>query len=109
MTSVAGDQSLMFDADRCTGCRICELICSMTCHGEYNPRRSHIRLLRNREMDVGMVALDPGCNFCGSCAEWCPHQALEFVSLQQAAILRRQGRIGKLPAVSIAGAGRHER
>ena len=101
MPLVSREKSLMFNVGQCTGCRICELICSMTCYGEYNPRRSHIRLLRNREMDVGMVALDPTCNYCGQCVEWCPNQALEFVSLQEAAILRKRGGFTALPAVSI--------
>lgn len=101
MPSVHLKKSLLFDADRCTGCRICELICSMTCYGEYNPRRSHIRLLRNREMDVKVAALDAVCDFCGRCVEWCPNQVLEFVSLPEAAIARKKLRMGKVPAVSL--------
>ncbi len=95
-------RTLIFDADNCTGCKICELICSMTCHGEYNPRRSHIRLLRNREMDVMIAALDTDCNFCGSCVEWCPYDVLEFVTPQEAVLIRKQLCIGKMPAVSLS-------
>ena len=31
---------LVVDADNCSGCRICELICSMVKFGEYNPQKS---------------------------------------------------------------------
>lgn len=47
---------LIVDADNCSGCRICELICSMVKSGQYNPQKSHIKLIRNREMDVNVVA-----------------------------------------------------
>jgi len=52
------EKVLIVDADACTGCSVCELVCSMTKHGEYNPKKSDSRVLRNREMSVDIVALD---------------------------------------------------
>ena len=67
-------------------------------HGEYNPRKAYIRLLRNREMDVNIVCLDIRCDFCGVCVRWCPTEALSLVSMQEAAIIRKEGRPKVYPA-----------
>ena len=95
---------LIVDADRCTGCRVCELVCSMAKHGEYNPKKSLIRLIRNREMNVDIVALDINCDFCGKCVEWCLPDALKLVGSAEAAVIRKQNRIGVFPAPILAQA-----
>jgi carbon-monoxide dehydrogenase iron sulfur subunit len=92
------DKVLVADADTCTGCRVCELICSMAKHGEYNPRKSYIRVMQNREMSVDIVARNVKCDFCGKCVEWCLPKALQIVSYSQAAVIRKQNRIGVFPA-----------
>jgi carbon-monoxide dehydrogenase iron sulfur subunit len=88
---------LIVDADNCSGCRICELICSMVKSGEYNPQKSHIKLIRNREMDVNVATIDMDCDFCATCAKWCPNEALAIVDAQAAAIIRKKNKIGKFP------------
>jgi len=49
------DKVLIVDADKCTGCRQCELACSLARLGEFNPARSNIRVLRNRDMDIRIM------------------------------------------------------
>jgi len=85
---------LIVDQGKCTGCKVCELVCSMAKQGEYNPRKSFIRVLRNREMDVNVITLGIRCDFCGQCIEWCPTKALRFVSFEEAAIIRKENKIG---------------
>jgi len=93
------EKALIVDADKCTGCKVCELICSMAKYGEYNPRKSYIRVLKNRDMDVNIVTLDQRCDFsCNLCVEGCLPGAIKFVSLEEAAILRKANRIGIFPA-----------
>ena len=92
------EQMLIVDTDKCTGCRICELVCSMTKQGEFNPRKSYIRVLRNKEMDFYMVALGVKCDFCGDCVEWCMPEAIKFVGREQAAVAWKGTRAGSLPA-----------
>jgi ferredoxin len=70
----------------------------MTKYGEYNPKKSLIRLLRNREFDVNVIALDMSCDYCGACVEWCPNKILEFVGFPDAAIIRKETENGKSPA-----------
>lgn len=94
----------MVDADKCTGCRLCELACSMARHQEYNPKKSYIKILRNREMDVSIVAIDVRCDSCNKCVEYCLPGALKFVSLEEAAMMRKENRIGIFPAPLLRGA-----
>ena len=89
---------LIFDGEKCTGCSICELTCSMAKQGEYNPRKSYIRILKNWEMDVNIAALDPHCDSCNECVQWCPPGAIRFESAERAALLRKKSSMGPFPA-----------
>jgi len=89
---------LIVNGDKCTGCRVCELICSMLRHGEYSPKTSYIKVLKNREMDVNIPVIEMGCDFCGKCVEWCSEQAISFVTFEEAFILRKKANIGCFPA-----------
>ena len=75
------DKVLIVDADKCTGCRQCELACSMARLGEFNPARSNIRVLRNRDMDVHLVAVSVARVWCGECVQAClpgmPNQSFQ--------------------------------
>jgi carbon-monoxide dehydrogenase iron sulfur subunit len=96
----SSDKVLVVDADQCTGCSVCELICSMSKYGEYNPRKSYIRVMRNREMSVDIVARSARCDLCGKCVEWCLPRALKIVSFSEAAVIRKRNRIGTFPIPS---------
>ena len=43
---------LVVEAERCTGCRNCELFCSLKNYGEINPSRARIHVVRSQEDDV---------------------------------------------------------
>jgi anaerobic carbon-monoxide dehydrogenase iron sulfur subunit len=89
---------LIIHADKCTGCRVCELVCSMSKSGEYNPAKAYITVLRNRDLDVNIPAISESCDCCGKCVAWCSPQALQFVSPEEAAIIRKNNLIGSFPA-----------
>lgn len=66
--------------ERCTGCRFCELVCSLTHEGVVNRRKARIRVVRNGIMnDVPVVCTQ--CVACGDdcCAEACPENAISMV------------------------------
>jgi len=92
------EKVLIANADECTGCRICELVCSMTKQGECSPRKSYIRIMRNKEMDIHVPTLSTQCDFCGECVEWCLPEAIKFVHRQEAILSWKGVRIGSLPA-----------
>ena len=91
------DKVLVVDADKCTGCEVCELICSLYHHHECNPRKSYVRVLQNMELDVNIPVLTMDCDVCGECIKWCLPQALSFISHGEAAVLRKKNSIGKFP------------
>jgi carbon-monoxide dehydrogenase iron sulfur subunit len=58
-------KQLVIDMDKCTGCRMCEMACSLEKEGECNRAYSRIRVVKlNEGIDVPTVCLqceDPGC------------------------------------------------
>ena len=93
------ERVLIVDADKCVGGQVCELVCSMKNHGEFNPKKSYIRVVKNDEMDIIMVALRPECKAeCQECVEWCLSEAIRFVPLEEAILKWKGTKVGSLPA-----------
>jgi len=61
----------------CSGCRICELVCSMEHFGVNNPKKSAIRVVVTYPQPVARMPIV--CSQCGfpACAEACPVDALK--------------------------------
>jgi len=91
---------LIADAVICTGCKVCELVCSMAKFKEFNPEKSYIKIIRNAPLDVNIPSISAKCDSCGKCVEWCFDQAIRFVELAEAAGIRREARLGCFPAPS---------
>lgn len=66
---------LQADLDKCTGCRTCEMVCSLTHSGECNPLKSRILVTR---MKLRGVMIPVYCKQCVKppCAENCPIDAI---------------------------------
>lgn len=65
---------IISDPDKCTGCGICELICSASKDGAFNPKISRIRTVKIEPwVDMALV-----CRFCEdpACVRSCPRKAL---------------------------------
>jgi carbon-monoxide dehydrogenase iron sulfur subunit len=101
---------IVVNPDRCTGCRICELVCSLEHHGEFNPAKSRIKInifpkefffypnvcsqcedswcaricpigALRRNAETGIVELDEiKCVGCRMCMQACPFGAMGFDS-----------------------------
>jgi len=95
------ERVLIVDADRCSGCRICELVCSYLRVKRYSPVKSFIRIIERKDMGVFIPVIDVTCNAnrgCTKCVDWCPTGALAFLGPEEAALVRKTSRIGRFPA-----------
>jgi Fe-S-cluster-containing hydrogenase component 2 len=63
------------DAENCTGCRVCELVCSVVKTGCANPARSRIHVIKWDETGIRLPML---CVHCAQapCMACCPVDAL---------------------------------
>jgi len=95
------------DLEKCTGCGICEIICSIKRENQYNSRCSRIKILRIYQLvnlamtcrlcnnapcviscpqqclvqseKTGIIIVDENkCDCCGLCIEVCPHGAISL-------------------------------
>jgi len=66
---------LMVDVEKCTGCRICELVCSLVHEGECNPLKSRIKIFKIEEEGIDMPCV---CQHCETplCRDVCPVGAI---------------------------------
>jgi Fe-S-cluster-containing dehydrogenase component len=66
---------IVSDSEKCTGCRICELVCSAAKEKEFNPLLSRIRAVR---VGDSLLNMSVSCRLCKepTCVKSCPRKAL---------------------------------
>lgn len=66
---------VVVDESKCTGCRICEIVCSFAHNKNFNPRRSRISILKDEENGTSIPKV---CRQCENplCIEACPNEAI---------------------------------
>lgn len=64
------------DPEKCTGCGICELVCSAVKDGAFNPLLSRIRMVRTEPFFL--INMSIACRLCEDpkCVRSCPKKAL---------------------------------
>jgi len=69
------EKVLLIDYEKCTGCRLCELVCSVVHDGVSNPERSRIRIIKKEEEGFYIPVT---CRQCedAPCIASCYHNAL---------------------------------
>ncbi|MCP4566132.1 MAG: 4Fe-4S dicluster domain-containing protein [FCB group bacterium] len=102
------EKALMIDYQKCTGCRLCELVCSVMHDGVSNPERSRIKIIKweaeglyipmscqqcedapcmnvcpvkaiSRDEDLGFLLVDYDiCIGCRTCVTVCPFGAMNY-------------------------------
>jgi len=63
-----------FDAEKCSECMLCMLICSFIHSGSFNVFKAKLRIVR--EKGVLRAAFSRDCEGCGKCVEVCCYGAL---------------------------------
>jgi len=66
---------IVSDPEKCTGCRICELVCSAVKEKGFNPLLSRIRTVR---VEDSLLNMSVACRLCKepTCVKSCPRKAL---------------------------------
>jgi Fe-S-cluster-containing hydrogenase component 2 len=69
------DKVLMIDHEKCTGCRLCELVCAVKHDGISNPMRSRIRVVKWEQEGL---YIPMSCQQCqdAPCMNGCPVNAI---------------------------------
>jgi len=93
---------LVIDYEKCTGCRLCEQVCSVKHEGVVNPARSRIKVIKwesapcqaicpvkaiSRDESLNRAVVDyDTCIGCRMCVAICPFGAMTFDALAQKVI-----------------------
>ena len=66
---------LQFKYENCTGCRLCELACSASHNGAFNPEKARLKIT-HEYTDEGITITSSHCIFCKKCESVCPVGAI---------------------------------
>ena len=64
--------------EKCVGCLICQLRCSLRFTDSFNPARAKILINMASDMLGAEITFTDECDLCGICARNCPYGALEI-------------------------------
>jgi carbon-monoxide dehydrogenase iron sulfur subunit len=69
------EKVLMINYEKCTGCRLCELVCAVQHHGVSNPSRSRIKVMK---WEAEGLYIPMSCQQCedAPCMNVCPVKAI---------------------------------
>jgi carbon-monoxide dehydrogenase iron sulfur subunit len=62
--------------EKCTGCRTCQVRCSIRQLDEFNPFKSYIIIARDHGKRTTSLNFTDDCTWCGYCARYCSYGAL---------------------------------
>ncbi len=71
--------------EKCTGCKLCELACSVVKTGEFNPRDSRIKVCLVGIPEIPVPVILDHCDYCfGSpvCVRFCLPKAIEWKEME---------------------------
>jgi anaerobic carbon-monoxide dehydrogenase iron sulfur subunit len=71
------NDKILVNPELCSGCRICQLACSFTQTGIYNPSASHILIEDRDAARPARITFTTECTECGTCSRYCFYGALK--------------------------------
>ena len=66
------------DMLRCTGCKLCQIVCSVANFEENNPKKAGIRIVSKLFTEARYEVVV--CDQCGECIATCPFDAIRLAS-----------------------------
>jgi ferredoxin len=69
---------LFYSSQRCSGCRRCELACSLQNAGVSDPGKAFIRALVHPRLGTPTLVVRDGCQGCATCVTACNLEALRY-------------------------------
>jgi len=67
--------TILVHPEKCTGCLVCQLCCSLVHHKVFNPSLARISIKFTG--DEREIAFTEGCDGCSACARFCAYGTLE--------------------------------
>jgi ferredoxin len=71
-------KKILVSDERCAGCQLCVLSCSLANFGAFNPVKSLIKLDRDDRNTRFALSIGDGCKSCGECIRACAYDALRW-------------------------------
>jgi Fe-S-cluster-containing hydrogenase component 2 len=66
------------NVERCTGCSLCVVACSMANFGAFSLERSYINLEKDDKVQQFALTISDECTLCGECVTACAYGAVEY-------------------------------
>jgi Fe-S-cluster-containing hydrogenase component 2 len=80
--------------ERCTGCRCCELICSLDKEGAFSPQKARIKIFQDRGKGFDIPSVCQLCN-PAPCVDVCPSGALTKDASTETVIFDKETCLGE--------------
>ncbi len=68
---------IIYHPDRCVGCYLCAMACSLRYESMVNPLKARIKIVRNNNI-TKRITTTANCTRCGHCTTVCHYGALEL-------------------------------
>lgn len=97
-------KEFIIDSNSCSGCRLCELICSLRKKGCFNPKKAYIKIIKNFKYKVYIPVFTLSCDSCEgtpACVGICPTKSISYIDEETAVF--EINKTGKFPALFIKG------
>jgi Fe-S-cluster-containing hydrogenase component 2 len=72
---------LAYEGLKCTGCRMCELACSMHHEGKFAPEKARVKVARIGLPEIPVPVLQKNCDHCKgdpACVKYCAYGVISY-------------------------------
>ena len=73
------DKKLTAYSEKCTGCKICQMICSWSKYKVFSPCQAQLDIAVDEKNAAFHISFKEGCNSCSICTRYCPSGAIQVL------------------------------